>query len=151
LVAAAYARREVSFHNALDVYASALDGWIETPAPEAPEADAASSEDHDSKPPEKEEKSRKTAGRPVFIPEKVEADIRQGAKLTLFAMLRCKVRYFSHGLAVGPLSFVRHVIGASAMKKDTSRPWGCCEDVELYNARWLRGEDKISVPKRRVG
>ena len=150
MVSAAYARREVSFHNALDVYASALDGWIETPAPEAPEADIASSEGQGKKQPEKEEELRKPAGRPVFIPEKVEADIRQGAKLTLFAMLRCKVRYFSHGLAVGPLSFVRLVIGASTSKKDPSRPWGCCEDVELYNARWLRGEDKISVPKRRV-
>ncbi|MDD4061533.1 MAG: hypothetical protein PHW08_12645 [Kiritimatiellae bacterium] len=150
MVSAAYARREVSFHNALDVYASALDGWIETPTPEAPEADIASSEGQGKKQPEKEEELRKPAGRPVFIPEKVEADIRQGAKLTLFAMLRCKVRYFSHGLALGPLSFVRHVIETSTSKKDPSRPWGCCEDVELYNARWLRGEDKISVPKRRV-
>lgn len=148
LVAAAYARREVSFRNALDVYTSALDGWIETPAPEAPESDAAFSEGQGSKQPEKEEELREPAGRPVFIPEKVEADIRQGAKLTLFAMLRCKVRYFSHGLALGPLSFVRHVIETSTSKKDPSRPWGCCEDVELYNARWLRGEDKISVPKR---
>ena len=88
----------------------------------------------------------------MFVPEKVEveAEIRKGAKLTLFEMLRCKVRYFSHGLAIGPVAFVRNFAGASTPTKDTSRPCDCCEDVELYNARWLRGDDKVSVPKGRV-
>ena len=146
LVAAAYARRNVSYEVALEAYTSAIDGYIETLAPEAAETGSESSEMRETV---SKEKAEKAAEPQVFVTEKVEAEIRKGAKLSLFEMLRCKVRYFSHGLVLGPLSFVRNMSGAASPKKDASRPCTCCEDIELYNARWLRGEDKISVPKRR--
>ena len=69
----------------------------------------------------------------------------KASKLSLFEMLRCKVRYFSHGLAIGPASFVRECVGSRKSSKDTLRRCDCCDDVELYTARWLRGEDKVSV------
>ena len=83
--------------------------------------------------------------------EKVASELAGGGKLSLFEMLRCKVRHFSHGLALGPASFVREFVKTLTPSKDTWRRCECCDDVELYTARWLRGEDKVSVPKTRVG
>lgn len=75
LVAAAYSRREVSFRNALDVYSSSP-RWLDqrTSAPEAPEADIASSEGQGKKQPEKR-RNCKPADALCSFP-KVEADIR---------------------------------------------------------------------------
>ena len=147
LIAAAYGRHDVALELALEVYHSAIEGFIETLAPEVATVDSEFSEMRVTAPKEKTEKAAEAR---VFVSEKVEADLIKGAKISLFEMLRCKVRYFSHGLVLGPLSFVRNMTGAASAKKDTSRPCDCCEDVELYNARWLRGEDKISVSKSRV-
>jgi hypothetical protein len=46
---------------------------------------------------------------------------------------------------------VREFVKTLTPSKDTWRRCECCDDVELYTARWLRGEDKVSVPKTRVG
>ncbi len=148
LVAAAYARRKVAYEIALEVYTSAIDGTIETLAPEAAEAGSEPS-DMSEAVLEVNDNLQNPKETRVFVPEKVEADLIKGTKLSLFEMLRCKVRYFSYGLVLGPASFVRNMSGVASAKKDTSRPCECCEDVELYNARWLRGKDKISIPKSR--
>ncbi len=140
MVAAATIKREVPFETARTAYESAIEGFIEEPKKEASE----SKERIALEPQQAPEKSRE------FVPEKVASEIAQGATISLFELLRCKVRYFSHGLAVGPASFVQKVVKSLTPSKDTSRRWDCCGDVELYTARWLRGEDKISVPKGRV-
>lgn len=149
LVAAAYGRRSVTYEIALEAYTSAIDGYIETLAPEVMAEASESYETRGEAQTVKEAPAEPTATS-VFAPEKVEADLQKGAKLSLFEMLRCKVRYFSHGLVVGPASFVQEFVGTLTPSKDTSRRWDCCDEVELYSARWLRGNDKVSVPKGRV-
>ncbi len=126
LVAAAYSRRDVSFETASEAYTSAIDGFIEILPPEVIETPDAACD----KPVVKEALPRVMKPQ-VFVPERVEQEIAKGAKLSLFEMLRCKVRYLKPS-------------------KDTSRPYDCCDDVERYNARGLRGDDKVSVPKDRV-
>ena len=140
MVAAAYIRREVPFETALQVYESAIEGFIEQPLKDESESKEEIVQEQQKVPCEHRE----------FVLEKVEAEIAEGAKLSLFEMLRCKVRYFSQGLAIGPASFVREFVKSLTPSKDTSRRCDCCDDVELYTARWLRGEDKVSVPKGRV-
>ena len=140
MVAAAYIRREVSFETALQAYESAIEGFIE----QLPK------EDFDAKRTEDREDRNVPQAHQKFVRKKVESELTDGGKLTLFEMLRCRVRHFSHGLAIGPALFVREVARASKSSKDTSRRCECCDEVELYTARWLRGEDKIHVPKGRV-
>ena len=140
MVAAAYIRREVPFETARMAYESAIEGFIEEPEKEV-------SESREMRVMERQQAPQK---RHEFVPEKVASEIAQGATISLFELLRCKVRYFSHGLAIGPVSFAQKVAKSLTPSKDTSRRWECCDDVELYTARWLRGEDKISVPKGRV-
>ncbi len=139
MVAAACIKREVSFETALAAYESAIEGFIEQPS------EAESAEDDGAR-----EQQKAPVEHHEFVPERVKAEIAEGAKLSLFEMLRCKVRYFSHGLAIGPASFVREFVKSLTPSKDTSRRCDCCGDVELYTARWLRGDDKVSVPKGRV-
>jgi len=140
MVAAAYIQCEVPFATALRAYESAIEGFIEPPpkAEDSPHEDAAL------------EQRKAPIKHREFVPEKVEAEIREGAKLPLFDMLRCKVRYFSHGLAIGPASFVGEIAGTLTPSKNTSRRCDCCGDVEIYTARWLRGDQKVSIPKGRV-
>ena len=140
MVAAAYIKREVAFETARQAYESAIEGFIEQPAKE----DAGTQETENGAHPKEPQSHRE------FVREKVESEIADGGKLTLFEMLRCRVRHFSQGLAIGPALFVREVARALKSSKDTSRRCECCDEVELYTARWLRGEDKISVPKGRV-
>ena len=140
MVAAAYIKREVAFETARQAYESAIEGFIEQPAKE----DAGTQETENGAHPKEPQPHRE------FVREKVESELAGGGKLTLFEMLRCRVRHFSQGLAIGPALFVREVARALKSSKDTSRRCECCDEVELYTARWLRGEDKISVPKGRV-
>ena len=141
MVSAAYIRREVPFETALQAYESAIEGFIERMPDEA-------SESKERAEPERQEALRE---HPEFVPERVEAELADGGKLSLFEMLRCKVRYFSQGLAIGPAAFVRGYVQSLTPSKDTSRRCDCCDEIELYTARWLRGEDKVIVPKGRVG
>ena len=141
MVAAAYIKRDVPFETALQAYESAFEGFIERVPDEASEPKEAPTPEAKKIPQEHLE----------FVPEKVASELAGGGKLSLFEMLRCKVRHFSHGLALGPVSFVREFVKTLTPSKDTWRRCECCDDVELYTARWLRGEDKVSVPKGRVG
>ena len=132
LVAAAYARRDATFEQASLAYGSAIQGFIERPS--AQEFAAA--------------EPRPAA--PTFEPEAVEAKLEAGEALALYELLRCRVRHFSAGLALGPLAFVRQVVkGLASPSKDTARRCGRCKAVELYTARWLRGDDKVTPPRRR--
>ena len=75
---------------------------------------------------------------------------RSPEALALYELLRCRVRHFSAGLALGPLAFVRQLVkGLSPASKDTARRCGLCKAVDIYTARWLRGGDKVSLPRRR--
>ena len=140
MVAAAYIKREVPFATALQAYESAIEGFIEHP----PKAVSEANEEILQKEQKKPQKHQK------FVHKKVEAGIAEGTKLSLFEMLRCKVRHFSEGLAIGPASFVREFVKTLTPAKDTSRRCDCCDEVELYTARWLRGDSKVSVPKGKV-
>ena len=132
LVAAAYARRETTFEQATLVYGSAIQGFIERPSAQDPAT------------PE----SRPAA--PAFDSEAVEAKLEAGEALALYELLRCRVRHFSAGLALGPLAFVRQLVkGLAPSSKDTARRCGCCKAVDLYTARWLRGPDKVTPSGRR--
>lgn len=139
MVAVAYLKCEVPFETALMAYESAIEGFIEPPPKEESAHDEAA-----------QEQQKAPREHHDFVLAKVESEIAEGAKLSLFEMLRCKVRYFSHGLAIGPALFVREVVVSLTPTKDTSRRFDCCDAVDLYTARWLRGDDKVSVPKGRV-
>lgn len=140
MVASAYLKSEVAFETVLQAYDSAIEGFIEQPAKEESGGQETESREH----------LKELQAPRKFVREMVESVLADGGKLTLFEMLRCKVRHFSHGLAIGPESFVREVAKTLKLSKDSSRRCEWCDEVELYTARWLRGEDKVSIPKRRV-
>jgi len=138
LVAMAYKNESVDYEMAMKLYASAMDGFIEHPVADKSE--------------EQEEVQSETVPRQqTFEVDDVEDRIEKGGKLSLYEMLRCKVRHFSHGLAIGPASFVYDVVSTLTSRKNTVRRCDCCDDIQLYTARWLRGDDKVSVPKQRAG
>jgi len=160
LAATAGRKRGVPFSAALEMYEAAMEGYA-GPPPEAEETPAASEESQPVQRTPAQRGTNREIGVPIgsqpaqrepaqprrFVPEKVEAGIAGGAKLSLFELLRCRVRHFTHGLALGPASFVRGLTGTTASSRDASRRCDCCDEVELYTARWLRGDDKVSVPK----
>ncbi|MGI5868452.1 MAG: transposase [Kiritimatiellia bacterium] len=86
-----------------------------------------------------------------FDPRKIDVAIREGKPLSFFEALRCKVRYFSYGVAIGPVAFVRQVAKQLASNKDTTRKCQGCRDLHLHTARRLRGGGELSVPKRHIG
>ena len=159
LVSMAYARVDVPYEKAVHAYQSAIQGFIEAPAlpkstAEPDAASAASAEATMSVPSAAETLE---AARPVgfgnserFEPRIVAEALEKGGKITLFAMLRCRVRHFSHGVALGPLEFVRTIARGLNPRKDTGTAFACCDAIHLCNARPLRGDDKVSVPKRRA-
>jgi len=138
LLAAAHARQDLSWAVAAEAYRSALEGWVERLPPETVESPS--------------DVSRKPCDRPhqTFDQEKVESTLASGARLSLFETLRCRVRHFSCGLALGPAAFVRAMAGWAQRRGDAVRKWECCDDLPLYTATWLRGGDKIGPPKDRV-
>ena len=142
MVAMAYLKRKVVYDTALTAYESAMQGFIETPAKEEPAATSVR--------PSLRKKTEKPKEAQTFVSKQVARELAEGGKLSLFAMLRCKVRYFSQGLAVGPAAFVREVIGKLTPTKDTASRCDCCDEIELFTARRLRGDGKVSVPKGRV-
>ena len=158
LVSMAYARVDAPYEKALHAYRSALEGFIEAPAlpkssAEPDEAPEASAQSVTFAPAAGEAPD---AGRPAgsgnperFEPRIVAEALEKGGKITLFAMLRCRVRHFSHGVALGPLEFVRVIARGLNPRKDTWAAFECCDAIHLCNARPLRGDDKVSVPKRR--
>ena len=141
MVAMAYLKRQVAYETAVTAYESAMQGFIDTPAKEEPVTSAR---------PSARKKTETPKETRTFVSKQVAQAIAEGGKLSLFAMLRCKVRYFSYGLAVGPAAFVREVIGKLTPTKDTASRCDCCDEIELFTARRLRGDGKVSVPKGRV-
>lgn len=135
LVAMAYRKEALDFETAIGAYEAVMDGVI-------PSADQL----------EREESRELIALRPqTFKRRDVEARLEKGGKLSFYEMLRCKVRHFSHGLAIGPAAFVQDLVHSLTPGKNTARRCDCCDDIELFTAKWLRGDDKVSVSRRRVG
>jgi len=133
LIAMAYAKDTVVYETAIGAYESVIEGVV--PSPER-------IEDVDFEAPD-------VLRAQTFQLSEVQARLEQGEKLTLYELLRCKVRHFSYGLAIGPSAFVQDIVRKLTPGKNTSRRCDCCDEVELFTARWLRGDDKVSIPKRR--
>jgi hypothetical protein len=76
---------------------------------------------------------------------KVEAVIRSGGKLSFYESLRCRVRYFSDGCAIGAVDFVEGVFTKNRGRFGSRRNNGAREmrsvDLRgLFTVRDLRNE-----------
>jgi REP element-mobilizing transposase RayT len=88
--------------------------------------------------------------RPGIAKEEVDRVIETGGKLTLQQALRCRVRYFTDGMAIGGKAFVDGVFEANRRffgpkRKDGARKMRFAEWGELRTARALR-VDPLSAP-----
>ncbi len=84
-----------------------------------------------------------TEARPGFSTEGVRAVLASGGKLSAGQALRCRVRYFSDGVALGSRAFVESVFQAhrdyfGARRKSGARPMRRVTFKGLYTARDLR-------------
>ena len=85
-------------------------------------------------------------GRPIrqgFTPEEVEKVVAAGGKLPMHELLRCRVRYFSDGLALGSQAFVDGVFARyrgqfGAKRRTGARPMRYGEWLSLCTLRDLR-------------
>ena len=82
---------------------------------------------------------------PIFSREEVERVLAEGGKLTIFQLLRCRVRYFTQGFALGSAPFVEDQFRANPDHFGKTRKTGARkirayagEMGELYVARDLR-------------
>jgi hypothetical protein len=99
------------------------------------------------------EERREACGRvarPGIAAEEVERVIEAGGKLTLQQALRCRVRYFTDGMAVGGKAFVDGVFEANRpffgpKRRDGARKMRFAEWGGLRVARALR-VDAVSFP-----
>ena len=78
-----------------------------------------------------------------FSTEQVEEVLEKGGQLSLAQLLRCRVRYFSDGVALGSRAYVddlfeRHRDQFSAKRKTGARPMGGGQWNGLCTARRLR-------------
>jgi putative transposase len=128
--------KDVPFEVALAACDAALEGYVDAPESVGDITANAAKRDPDNE--------------SEFDAAKVDAAIKEGKSVSLFEAIRCKVRYFSHGVAVGPASFVIEIVRRLAAGKDTKRKCAGCDDLELYTARPLRGGDELSVPKSHI-
>jgi len=83
-------------------------------------------------------------------PGDVARVLAAGGKLTLQQVLRCRVRYFTDGMAIGGKDFVDHVFGDnrhcfSPKRKDGARKMRFAEWGDLRTARALR-VDPVRAP-----
>ena len=88
------------------------------------------------------EKSAYTKGRRGMAKEKVQKVMEQGGKLSLGELLRCRVRYFSDGVAIGSRSYVDGVFSEwrgqfGEKRKDGARTLHE-SDTGLFSLRALR-------------
>lgn len=93
----------------------------------------------------------KTEGRTGFEPIEVKQVLKGKGKITLKQALRCRVRYFSDGVALGSRDFVDSVFREhrdhfGAKRTTGARPMRRAEWGGLYTARALRLEP-VSVPR----
>ena len=86
-----------------------------------------------------------------FAQEKVDAELARDGKLGRVALLRCRVRYFSDGLAIGTRAFVEEFFQATKGKlftegrktgarKMRGGDWG-----DMFSARDLQ-RDPVALP-----
>ncbi|MGI5868354.1 MAG: transposase [Kiritimatiellia bacterium] len=137
LVGTALGRKDaVSYEIALAACDAAMEGYVDAPASGGAIAASAAKYDPDNE--------------SEFDAAKVDAALKEGKAVSLFEAIRCKVRYFSHGVAVGPAIFVIEVVKRLAAGKDTKRKCAGCDELEIYTARPLRGGGELSVPKSRI-
>jgi len=84
-----------------------------------------------------------TPARAGFSAEEVRAVLASGGKLSAAQALRCRVRYFSDGVALGSRAFVESVFQAhrdyfGARRRSGARPMRRLAFGDLYTARDLR-------------
>lgn len=94
----------------------------------------------------------KTEERPGFEPTEVKRVLKGKGKLTLEQALRCRVRYFSDGVALGSRDFVDSVFREhrdyfGAKRTTGARPMRRAEWGGLFTARALR-LDPLSAPDK---
>ena len=87
--------------------------------------------------------AHETKGHGGITPEKVENVVRAKGKLPLVEYLRCRVRYFSDGVAIGSQSFVEQVFTDERWRFGKKRRTGArrmrwLDDLELFSLRDLR-------------
>ena len=80
---------------------------------------------------------------PVYSKEEVEKVLAEGGQLTLFDLLRCKVRYFTYGVAIGSEIFVQTQVRShpdcfSPYRKALAKKFRCYEGNDLYAANDFR-------------
>lgn len=78
-----------------------------------------------------------------FTPEQVEEVIKSGGKLPAYEWLRCRVRYFCDGVALGSKAFIENFFRAnrahfSARRKEGARPLRHVDLADCYSMRALR-------------
>ena len=85
-------------------------------------------------------------GKPLrqgFTPEEVKKVLSAGGNLPLHELLRCRVRYFSDGLALGSQAFLEQIFQRyrghfGPRRKTGARPMRFGDWGELYTLRSLR-------------
>ena len=84
---------------------------------------------------------------PVFSEKQVTEILKAGGKLPTFDLLRCRVRYFVSGFAIGSKEFVEMVFkkfrrSFGSKRKNGSRPFRYSEEWtdKIFVARDLRKE-----------
>ncbi|MDZ4199606.1 MAG: hypothetical protein U1E27_10030, partial [Kiritimatiellia bacterium] len=92
----------------------------------------------------------KIEGKAGFEPEQVKKVLEEGGELSLAQALRCRVRYFSDGVALGSKEYVESVFQShrgyfSAKRKTGARPMRQADWGGLCTARALRLEP-VAVP-----
>lgn len=78
-----------------------------------------------------------------FSREAIERTLKEKGKLSRWEMLRCRVRYFADGAAIGSKGFVNAVFAGNrerfgAKRKDGARRWRGVETMTLHALRDLR-------------
>ena len=85
------------------------------------------------------------ASKPGMTRERVKAVLAEGGKLTPSELLRCRVRYFSDGVALGSREFIENVFRShrgnfGPKRKTGARPIRGAETGGMFTARDLRLE-----------
>ena len=99
--------------------------------------------------------AHETKGHGGITPEEVEEVVRCGGKLPLTDYLRCRVRYFTDGVAIGSKSFVDEVFTDQRWRfgrkrKDGARKlrWLADTDFELFSLRNLQKQPIQGIEPR---
>ncbi len=80
----------------------------------------------------------------------VEQKIKEGKMLTLFELLRCEVRNFNNGWALGSDGFTKSALQSAKRGQTPKRGvYGirCVELAGIGTARKVRNSDAVALPK----